>query len=86
MSVLSLQDFHRITLEDKTLFEAFAKRFPVTHSGNLFTTMVCWQEFVQYSVASYLDHLVVSARFDPEITVRPPFGAPDPVLIDEVCN
>ena len=86
MSVLSLQEFHRITLEDKPLFEAFAKRFPVTHSGNLFTTMVCWQEFVQYSVASYQDHLVVSARFDPEITFRPPFGAPDPVLIDEVLR
>jgi len=84
--MLSLQDFHRIALEDKPVFDAFAARFPVTHSGNVFTTMVCWQEFVQYSVAVVRDHLVISARFDPDVTVRPPVGVPDAELMDEVVR
>lgn len=68
------------------MFDGFARRFPVTHSGNVFTTMVCWQEFVQYSVAVVRDHLVVLARHDPEVTVRPPVGAPDDGLMDEVIR
>ena len=83
---LSLGDFHRITIEDKGLFDGFARRFPVTHSGNLFTTMVCWQEFVQYSVATVQDHLVISARADPVKTVRPAVGAPDAGLLSEVMR
>lgn len=84
--MVSLGDFHRITLEDKAVFDGFARRFPVTHSGNLFTTMVCWQEFVQYSMAVVRDHLVISARFDPVVTVRSPVGVPDQVLMREVLR
>ena len=84
--MLSVEDFHRISLEDKALFDRYAARFPVTHSGNLFTTMVCWHEYVKYSVAEYEGHLVVSARFDPEITVRPPFGVPDAMVTDDAIR
>jgi uncharacterized protein len=83
---LSLADFHRITIDDKGLFDGFARRFPVTHSGNLFTTMVCWQEFVQYSVAIVDDHLVISARADPVKTVRPPVGVPSSSLTTDVLR
>ena len=84
--VLEVSDFHRISLDDKVLFDGFARRFPVTHSGNVFTTMVCWHEYVEYSVAEYRDHLVVSARFDPDVTVRPPIGVPDSAVLDEVVR
>jgi hypothetical protein len=38
--VISLDDFKKIDLNDKPVFDRYYARFPPSHSGEVFTTMV----------------------------------------------
>jgi uncharacterized protein len=71
-----LQDFKIIRLEDKPVFDTHYLRFPPLHSGELFSTMVSWGEYVEYQYAS-IDNTIILISKDADGTVlHPPSGKP----------
>jgi len=53
--LLSLDDFKRISLEDKPVFDKHYINYPPTHSDDLFTTMISWMEYSNYHYQSSKD-------------------------------
>ena len=72
--MLSLEDFKKIDLNDKLIFEKHYQRFPPTHSGELFTTMVSWGEYVEYRYVRIEDSIIILSKSNNEIILHPPSG------------
>ena len=73
-SMLSLDDFNQITLEDKSLFDKHYKKFPPIHSDNVFTTLISWMEYADYHFTFLDDTLIIYSNIDNQIRFRPPSG------------
>ena len=71
---LSLERFQPLTLGDKPVFDAYYQRFPPVHSDYVFTTMISWQAYGNYSYALVNDHLVISSVIGGKRRFRPPIG------------
>ncbi|MFH1100718.1 MAG: phosphatidylglycerol lysyltransferase domain-containing protein [Methanobacteriota archaeon] len=82
--MLSLDDFHRVSLVDKPLFDAHYARFPPVHSDNLFTTMVSWSEYVEYRFVFVHDSLIIMTRQGERVLFRPPSGKSDRSILKQV--
>ncbi|MEM4259115.1 MAG: phosphatidylglycerol lysyltransferase domain-containing protein [Candidatus Thermoplasmatota archaeon] len=82
--MLRFSDFKKITLDDKPLFDAYFAKYPPVHSGMLFTTMICWQDLVNYHYAGMKNHLIIYTKMKDTIQVRPPIGAYDKDIFDTV--
>jgi hypothetical protein len=72
--MLSLDDFQRIRLEDKAIFDTHYHRFPPIHSGELFTTMVSWGEYVEYRYTQIDDSIIIFSKDKNGIVFHPPSG------------
>jgi hypothetical protein len=72
--MLSLEDFKKIDLNDKLIFNKHYQRFPPTHSGELFTTMVSWGEYVEYRYVWIEDNIIILSKSNNEIILHPPLG------------
>jgi len=72
--VFSLDDFKKIDLNDKPIFDKHYQQFPPTHSGELFTTMVSWEEYVEYRYVSIDNSIIILAKANNEIIIHPPSG------------
>ncbi|MBN1281336.1 MAG: DUF2156 domain-containing protein [Candidatus Thermoplasmatota archaeon] len=84
--MVSLDDFKTIGLEDKPVFDAHTRQYPVMHSGELFSTMVCWSGYVQYRWLMRKNNLLIVSQ-TPELTVvHPPSGPFDRTLLEEVLS
>jgi hypothetical protein len=60
--VFSLDDFQKISLNDKPVFDRFYAQFPTTHSGDVFTTMISWGEYVEYWHALIENSIIIISK------------------------
>jgi hypothetical protein len=84
--LLTLDDFTKISLKDKKLFDDHYSKYPVKHSENLFTTLVSWSHYVECKHAFIDDNIVLMTRCDGKKTFRPPFGREDPQLLSRIIE
>ncbi len=72
--MISLNDFKKIALEEKPVFDAHYRQFPPTHSGELFTTMVNWSQYVEYRYARIEKSIVILSKSKNIMILHPPSG------------
>jgi hypothetical protein len=72
--MLSLDDFKKIQLEDKPIFNAHYHLFPPLHSGELFSTMMNWGHYVEYQYATINDTIIILSKDRNGIVLHPPSG------------
>jgi hypothetical protein len=72
--MLSLEDLKKIRLEDKTIFDTHYKHYPPMHSGELFTTMISWGEYVEYRYAKIDDNIIILSKDNNGTVLHPPSG------------
>jgi hypothetical protein len=72
--MLSLDDFKKVTMEDKPVFNKQYTRFPPHHSGEVFTTMVSWGEYVEYRYLSIDKNIILLSKDTDGAVLHPPFG------------
>ena len=82
--MLSLTDFRRIRLEDKPLFDAHYHLYPPVHSGEVFTTMISWEEYVEYRYTKIDENIIIFSTDNQGIVLHPPSGKTNPDLIKQV--
>ena len=85
--MLTMDDFKQIDLKDKPIFDKHYQHFPPSHSGELFTTMISWQEYVEYRYALIENSIIILSKTrDNERTIHPPSGISNLDLIKQVIN
>jgi hypothetical protein len=72
--MFSLNDFKKITLDDKAVFDTHYKRFTPAHSGESFITMVSWGHYVEYQYAEIQDSIVILSKGTDGTVLHPPSG------------
>ncbi len=72
--MLNLNDFQPITLEDYPIFKRHYSRFLPPHSDYVFTTMISWHDYIQYSYMLQDDQLIILTHFKDRTYLRPPHG------------
>lgn len=84
--MLSLDDFKKIELNDKPIFDKHYQQFPPNHSGELFTTMVSWGEYVEYRYTLIENSIIILSKAPNEIILHPPSGEFNLDLIKQVIT
>ena len=84
--MLSLDDFQRISLQDKEIFDKIFAKFPPVHSDNLFTTIISWMEYGNYHYAFIDDNIVIMTNIKSNVRFRPPLGKQNSDLLKEVLT
>jgi hypothetical protein len=84
--MIALDDFHGITLEDKPLFDKHFERFPPKHSGELFTTMISWGEYVEYLYATLDTGIIICSKDSNKIVLHPPSGKFNKDILKQVLS
>lgn len=84
--MISLDDFKKITLEDKAVFDAHYQQFPPIHSGESFLTMVSWGHFVQYHYAQIQDSIIILSKGTTETLLHPPIGKPNKDILTKTID
>lgn len=84
--MLSLDDFKRIALEDKPVFDKHYAKYPPVHSDNLFTTMISWMEYSNYHYAVVDENIIIMTELDNKIRLRPPSGKQNVDLLKQVLT
>ncbi|MBN1861247.1 MAG: DUF2156 domain-containing protein [Candidatus Thermoplasmatota archaeon] len=82
--MLSLGDFKKISLDDKPVFDTFYQKFPPEHSGELFSTMISWSHFVEYSYAVFDTSIVILSKRETDAVLHHPTGKLNQNLLKEV--
>jgi uncharacterized protein len=72
--MLSLDDFQKIDLNDKPIFDKHYARFPPIHSGEVFTTMVSWGEYVEYRYALIENSIIIISKDKDGTVLHAPSG------------
>jgi hypothetical protein len=84
--MLSLNDFQKIKLSDKEIFDEVYKKYPPFHSDYIFTTLISWMKYGNYKFAYYKDNIILSSEIDNIIRLRPPIGKPNIDIFNEVLS
>ena len=84
--MLSLDDFKRIALDDKSVFDKHYAKYPPKHSDDLFTTMISWMEYSNYHYAVVDENIVIMTELDNKIRLRPPLGKQNVDLLKQVLT
>ena len=84
--MLSLDDFKRISLNDKPVFDKHFSKYPSTHSDNVFTTLVSWMEYGNYHYAEVDGNIVIMSCINGQVRFRPPSGKHNFDLLKQVLN
>ena len=82
--MLSLDDFKKIGLSDKSVFDDFYSRFPPNHSSDLFTTIISWEEYIEYRFVVLENCLFLLSQTKKELQFRVPIGSFQTKLFDQV--
>lgn len=82
--MLTINDFQPISLEDRSIFHDHYTRYPPLYSGNVFTTIISWMSYIQYSYTKIDDHLIIMQQKDGELQFRIPTGMFDKNLTEQV--
>lgn len=72
--MLSIDDFKKITLDDREIFEKMYEKYPPIHSDNVFSTLVSWMDYGNYKYAFYKENIIIMSNIDKVIRFRPPIG------------
>jgi hypothetical protein len=73
-TILSLNDFKPIKIEDKKLFDNHYLKYSPVHSDNLFTTMISWKDYSNYHYTFFKDNLIIFSKINDLIQFRMPLG------------
>ena len=84
--MLSLDDFKRISLDDKPVFDKHYEKYPPVHSDNLFTTMISWMEYSNYHYVVVDENIVIMTKLNNKIRLRPPSGKQNRELLKQVLS
>ena len=84
--MLTIDDFKKIDLTDKPLFDKHYQEFPPNHSGELFTTMVSWGDYIEYSYAFIENNLIILSNASNQIVLHFPSGKFNIDLIKQVIH
>ena len=72
--MFSLDDFKKIDLNDKPVFDKYYMRFPPSHSSEMFTTIISWSEYVEYRYALIEDNILIMSKDKDEPVLHAPSG------------
>ena len=84
--MLSIDDFKKITLEDKKIFDKHYEKYPPVHSDNVFTTLISWMQYADYHYSYKIDNLIIYSKIKNQIRFRPPSGNKNKALFDQVIK
>jgi len=84
--MLCLEDFKKIHLEDKPIFDTHYQHYPPVHSGELFTTMISWAEYVEYRYAKIHDSIIILSKDRNGMVLHPPSGTFNRDLFTQVMK
>ena len=84
--MLSIDDFKKITIDDKDIFDRFYEKHPPIHSDYLFTTLVSWMEYADYHFTVYKNNLIIYSDIGGQVRYRPPIGKYTKEVFDEVLK
>jgi len=82
--MLSLDDFQKIKISDKKIFDGLYKKYPPFHSDYVFTTLISWMKYGNYKYAHYKDSIIISSEIDGILRLRPPIGKKNKDVLKEV--
>jgi hypothetical protein len=82
--VLTLGDFRKVELGDKAVFDDYYTRFPPRHSSDLFTSIISWEEYVEYRYVVQENCLLLMSHTKKELQLRVPIGPFRTELLEEV--
>ncbi len=85
-SMLSIDDFHPVTLEEKSIFEDIYSIYPPSHSDYVFTTMLCWMDYAHYRYARVGNAIVIMTTIHGKRRFRPPVGKRDKKVFHQVLQ
>ena len=84
--MLSLDDFQKIGLNDKPVFDRHYTRFPPSHSGEVFTTMVSWGEYVEYRYALIENSIILLSKDKDGTVLHAPSGKVNLDILKQVIT
>ncbi|DAC72872.1 MAG TPA: hypothetical protein DSN98_03095 [Thermoplasmata archaeon] len=82
--MLSLDDFKKIGLEDKPVFDTHYRQFPPSHSGELFSTMISWGEYVEYHYVLVDNNIIIVSKDKDGEVLHHPSGKFNEDLLKQV--
>ena len=66
------------------MFDEYYSRFPPSHSSDLFTTIISWEEYTEYCFAVQDNSLLLMSQTKKELQLRIPIGPFRTELLEEV--
>lgn len=84
--MLSIDDFKKISLDDKPIFDKHYTKYPPMHSDNVFTTLISWKDYGKYCYTLYKDNLVILSRINDKTQLRAPIGKKDKTIFEEILK
>lgn len=84
--MLSVDDFKKISLDDKPVFDKHYKKYPSFHSDNVFTTLVSWKNYANYCYKVIEDNLIILSKIDGKVQIRFPIGKKKKSVFDKVLQ
>jgi len=84
--MISINDFKKITLDDKELFDKHYKKYPPVHSDYVFTTLVSWMDYADYHYTFCDNCLIIYSNINKTIRFRPPAGKRKKETFDKVID
>lgn len=84
--MLSIDDFQKITLDDKDVFKKIYETYPPLHSDNVFTTLVSWMNYGNYKYTLYEDNIILMSNIDGIARFRPPIGKKKKKVFEDVLK
>ena len=79
-------DFKKIDLNDKPIFDRHYQKYPPSHSSELFTTMISWGHYVEYYYVSIENNIIIFSKRKDETFLHPPSGKFNIDLIKQVIH
>lgn len=84
--MLSIDDYKRVTLEDKPIFDKHYEKYPPVHSDNIFTTLISWMEYANFCYTIINDDLLLLSQIENKFYLRPPSGKKNKDVFDQVLK
>jgi uncharacterized protein len=84
--MICFDDFKKITLEDKKVFDELYSRYPIVHSDYCFTTLISWMKYTNSRFYVGDDAILLSTEIEGKVRFRPPLGKQNASVFDEVLS
>ena len=84
--MISLDDFKKIRLEDKKIFDKYYEKYPPNHSDYVFTTIISWIDYGEYHFTELDGNLLLYSNIDGTIRLRPPIGKHNKKVFEQILK